>query len=279
MSPNDAKQVRRIVGFLEYGMALGYFQQLLQKTTSEQQAELEEFVGDHESFRLFTHLARRVQPAQTTLASYPTDDTKPGKRREGTLRTSSASSSLTEQTERTGLSWAMALARIELASILAAFTEMPDPFVNVRPTEFELPAYKELLLDGVATHYWTLARDPAVKRVTKISPSNPAVLAYTRRLSLSRKMLRGLAKAAVGDFMPVQYRELSTWNRDLDRLHLGLLMAIEDYLATITRQSTEQGEKQREFVRACQQQLRGERSELRRGTAKVYNFGSSSSEN
>ena len=184
MSPNDANQVRRIVGFLEYAMALGYFEQLLMHTTAEQQEILDEFVGENESFHLYTDLARRVRPAATTLAFYPTRDRNVvsqtnGAGSEQPVRTTESSDS----TMRSGMSWAMALARLELAGILAAFTEIPDPFVSLRPTKFELPAYKELLLDGVAMHYWTLARDPAVKRVTKISPSNPVVLSYTRRLS------------------------------------------------------------------------------------------------
>lgn len=255
-------------------MALGYFEQLLRKTSKEEQEEIEDFVGENESFTIHTHLARRVQPAQSTLLSYPKG--KPGPTLKKASNSTPSASSEHNENARTGLSWAMALARIEFASVLAAFTEATDPYVAVRPTKFELPAYKQLLLDGVATHYWTLAKDPAVKQVSKISPSNPVILAFTRRLSLSRKMLRGLAKAAVGEFQPIQYRELAKWNRDLDGLHFGMLLAIEDYLQAITVQNTIRGESEREFVEACRRQLLAEQDELRRGTAKVTNYETSS---
>lgn len=275
MSPHDANQVRRIVGFMEYGMALGYFEKLLGKTNDEQQAIIEELISEEEPFRIFTNLARRVRPPQSLLSAFPSSLADNAWGRESARKTTSSSSEHND-TARAGLSWAMALARIEFASVLAAFTEAPDPYVSVRPTKFELPAYKELLLDGVATHYWTLAKDPAVKQITRISPSNPVVLAYTRRLSLSRKMLRGLAKSAVSDFQPQQYRELATWNRNLDKLHFGMLVAIEEYLAAVSVQTTIGGEEEKDFVRACQMQLRAERKAIRKGTAKIVEYESSS---
>lgn len=168
----------------------------------------------------------------------------------------------------------MALARVEFASILAAFTETPDPYVSVRPTAYELPAYKELLLDAAAMHYWGLARDPGVKQVRKISPANPAVLAYSRRMGMARKMVGGLAKASAGDLYPVQYRELGSWGKNLGQLHVSVLMMIRDYLTTTVKrsESSRTSDINREFVRACTRQLEMEREQLLDGRAKIIRF-------
>ncbi len=262
-------------------MALNYFEQLLKKTNEEQQKEIEEFIADNESFTIYTGLAQRVQPPKTMLREYPQKKGKAAAK--PAIKADTDSYASESANKQGGLSWAMALARVELASVLATFTPIPDPFVSVRPTQFELPAYKELLLDGVAMHYWTLSKDPATKRVTSVSPDDPTVLAYSRRLSLSRKMLRGLAKASVGDLRPLQYRELASWNRNLDRLHLEILTTIQAYLATRTAGVGESNEEftargadgETSFEQACMTQLHAEKRLIESGQAKTVDYSSS----
>ena len=116
-------------------------------------------------------------------------------------------------------------------------------------------------MDGVRTHYWALAGDPGVRKVTRTSPSNPVVLAYSRRLGLVRKMLTAAAKVGMSEMVPSQYRELASWKRDLDQLHGGLLMVINAYMTSLSRSKTVT-ESEREFAVACGMQLAGEQMEL-----------------
>ena len=277
LTPNDDNQVRRIVGFLEYANALGYFEELVKSTSEKERAAIDEIISENGAFKVYTNLARRVQPSKTSLATYLKSN-RPAKA-ESNQKDSSYSEGDPSQS---GLTWAMALARVEFASILAAFTGNSDPYVAVRPTSYELPAYRELLLDAAAMHYWSLARDPGVKKARKISPANPAVLAYSRRMGMARKMASGLAHTSSGDLYPMQQRELASWEKNLGESHISILVMIEDYLAqSVSRSNSSTTELNHEFVDACTRQLAMERSQLRNGKATITRFDppSSSSSN
>ena len=237
-------------------MALRYFDELLKRVTEEELQAIDEFIAENDAFTVYTNLSRRFEKRPGTLTDVPTSET--------------------DTFERRGLKWVMGLARVEYASIPAAFTTTIDPFVAVAPSAFELPAYKSLLMDGVRTHYWALAGDPGVRKVTRTSPSNPVVLAYSRRLGLVRKMLTAAAKVGMSEMVPSQYRELASWKRDLDQLHGGLLMVINAYMTSLSRSKTVT-ESEREFAVACGMQLAGEQMELKAGTAKVIRFPQKSS--
>ena len=235
-------------------MALGYFDKLLRKVTDEELQAIDEFVAENDSFTVFTNLSRRVESRPNSLTQQQ--------------------NSLDDDFARRGLPWVMALARIEYASILAAFTTTPNPFVSIRPSAHELSAYKSLLLDGGRMHYWSLSKDPVVKKITNTSPQNPIVLSYSRRLGLARKMLKAVAKAGIGELSPQQYRELASWKRDLDGLHAGIHLVIQSYLVSVQARSTSTttNREEREFLQACNVQLQAERRELSAGTARVYDL-------
>lgn len=235
-------------------MALGYFDELLDKLTDDELQAVDEFISEKDSFTVYTNLSRRLESRPSTLTERPTSG-------EDTFG-------------RRGLAWVMALARVEYAAILATFTTTPDPFVAVRPSAYEMPAYKSLLLDGTRMHYWSLTRDPMVKKVTNTSPQNPIVLSYSRRLGLARRMLKAVAKAGLSELSPLQYRELANWKNNLDGLHAGLHLIIQSYLAAVQTRSaaTTTSNEEREFLQACSVQLQAERRELSAGTARVQDL-------
>ena len=250
LSPADARMVRRLVGFLEYGRALDHFDELLRRVTDDERNVIDQMIAEEDAFSIYSNLARRVQPPGGTLT---------------------VQSSAGDDGRRRGLAWVMALARVELGAMLATFTSTPEPFRAVRPTRFEFQAYKSLLLDGAQTHYWALSQDPDLRKVTRTSPVNPIVLSYSRRLVLARAMLAAAVKTGLGEYTPYQLRELASWTNDLDGLQIGLLALIHSYMQAQTRVSDAQTQS-REFIQACAALLRAEKKELRRGTAKVKTY-------
>lgn len=236
-------------------MALKYFDELLKRVTSEELKAIDEFVSEQDPYTIYTNLSRQSELRRGSLSEQP--------------------SSLEDTYSRRGLKWVMGLARLEYAAILGTFTTTPDPFVTVRPSPFELSAYKSLLLDAVRTHYWALMRDPQVKRATRTSPEDSGALSYSRRVGVTRKMLSALAKSSMSEMNPQQYRELAIWNRDLDGLQRGLLGIIRAYVnaMAVQQRTLTKTKEEREFAAACGMQLRAERYELKKGTAKVKTYG------
>lgn len=227
-------------------MALRYFDELLRRLTQDELQAVDEIIAANDSFTVFDNLSRLARPMPSSLASKQI--------------------SASDDFSRRGLAWVMALARIELGAIFATFTEHPYPFTVVKPSGFEMDAYQALLLDGVRTHYWALARDPALRKVSRTSPENPVVLSYSRRLKLVRRMLKATAKVGMGELNVLQYRELASWNKDLDALQMGLLVVIQSYLTTTASQNVVTD---REFAEACGALLQAEQRELKKGTAVI----------
>ncbi|MCH7728085.1 MAG: hypothetical protein IH991_16650, partial [Planctomycetes bacterium] len=169
--------IYRLVGFYEYVNALREFDQLVQTASPQELEAMDEIVKDYNEYAVFANLSRRIQTDSSSLAEKGAADD--------------------DNFQRRGLGWVMALARVEVGAMLAGFTDVPQPFAVVRPTQFEMPAYRELLEDGLRTHYWSLIRDPAVQLVIAQSLKEPnhQTLAYVRRLSITRKFLHAVSQA------------------------------------------------------------------------------------
>ena len=92
--------------------------------------------------------------------------------------------------EKVGLDWVMALARVELAAMLSAFSHVHKPFHDVSPTEFERQAMGEILLSDADAHIRELERDVNVTAllddVRKFSPVN--TMSYIRRMKMVSEM-------------------------------------------------------------------------------------------
>lgn len=199
--------MRRLVAFFEYQHALQRFDALLKRATAKDLRTIDEIITERKEFTIFTNLSRRVEKGKSSLTERPK---KPG-----------------DNFKRQGLAWVMALARVEVAAMLAAFTRTDHAFEKVGPTRFELAAYGEMLLDGLRTHYWSLAADPRLKDLTKGRLTLRQMLTYSRRLLLARSFHDAVVRLGKGNFNNAQQAELKTWQRNLERLHGKILSRIQ----------------------------------------------------
>ena len=169
--------------------------------------------------------------------------------------------------------WVVALARIEAGAILATFTTLPSPFEIVGPSQWEMPAYKELLMDGAQTHFLALANDVNVGAVATKLPGTET-LAYIRRLNLARAMLNAAARSNAQELSLSEWLQLEAQDRQLLAMRNRLSLKVSRYVATLNSTSVNKTmtEQQRTNVAACILQLAGEQRELAAGTAKVQTF-------
>jgi hypothetical protein len=201
--PQDEREVLRVVGFLEYGMALERFDRLAAICKPEELKALDALVKERDELVVFTNLSRRLQRGPSALAETPraADDTF----------------------ERRGLAWIMALARVEVGAMLAAFTEVVSPFEKVAGGGYDRAEYQEMLLDGMRTHYWALAGDANAAAVLKRKPTNET-LNYIRRLTMVMAFQQAVAKLVGPMLSPPQAQELVAWRKQA-RDYTGSLLA------------------------------------------------------
>ena len=210
LAPRDKKLVYRLVGFYEYLNALRNFDALLRMVNPAELEMINKLIKEADEYAIYTNLSRTLQKKPSSLAE----------------REQEAG----DQFERRGLEWIMALARVELGAMLATYTPTKKPFEEVRPSKFEMPAYKELLEDGLRTHYWALWSDPAAAKLARKTPRSITV-AYVRRIALTLHFFNAVAKVNQGNLSPVQQVELKAWRRYLDDMWGTYVANIEDYLA------------------------------------------------
>ena len=248
----------RVVGFLEYGVALRYFDALLQQLTPEELKAVDAIVGDRPEFAVHTNIAKRVQAAPSSL-----------------VPVSASTSSEQSKTERRGLAWVMALARVEVGGVLATFTGHPSPFEAVGPSKYEMSAYQQLLLDGAQTHYWALANDPEARRVAKIVPDTQT-LAYIRRLNVAQHFLVAAIQSQSNNLNPLQIAEAMKQKQQLEGLRGVYSSNVAEYIALMnSRQevTTKKLRPEQTSVEACFAQLRYEPKALARGAAQSTTTG------
>ena len=179
----------RLVGFSEYARSLERFDQLARKTSDDEWAMMDELVQDNPQFTIYIKLYSRLRTAeQSAFVSQRKSDT-----------------------ERKGLDWLIALARLEYGAIIAGFT---GPEVGFTSPPLDAPdalAFQELLIESALMHSWSLQDDltarmkpnqtrgadaPSQSRSSEgsgprsITPQH--VLAYERRVSLTWKMLQAV---------------------------------------------------------------------------------------
>lgn len=251
LTGENARAVRRLVGFTEYSQALDQLGRLVASLTPSELQQVDKFVASCDEYTVYTNLSRRVEfaPSSLTEVADPQD-------------------SQASPFKRQGLAWVMGLARVELAAMLATFTPIMEPFVFVNPTAFEMPAYQELLLDGARTHYWSLIRDPQLPHVLEKRADNPEVLSYSRRLVLARSMLSGAIRVGIQGYSPIQLRELFSWKQSLDGLQQQFVTKIRYFLESVTGHVDVTRTKQySEYIEACTFLLSAEESALKSGDA------------
>lgn len=221
----------RLVGFLEYGKALQNLDALIAKSTIEELEAFDAIVKERDEFAVFTHLSRRLQPGPSLLAETPRGED--------------------DKFERRGLRWLTALARVEYGSMLAAFTTVERPFATTEPKAFDQVEFLSLLLDGARVHYWALMQDPFLRQVARMSPQNPAVLSYSRRLGLAQAILSAVLQAG-SPLAPMQIAELTQWKDRVDGYQAAFVYKIRTYLQEVQRATiTKKHQSSHEYHQAC----------------------------
>ena len=252
VTPKDLTRIYQFVGFIEYGAALTHFTQLLKVATPEELAAIDRIVSENDEFTIYPNVSAQ-------LASGPTTIVMPESARQGNPRRDRPTDSYGPSAGRTGLAWVIALARLEFGAMLAGYSDHPSPFTAVPTHAYDAAAYRWMLLDGAASHYWALVNDPALRKVTTTSPSNPIVLAYSRRLVVARSMLSAAIRMTQRNLSNIQMRELASWKESMDELQQGLVAKIQVYLGEQTV-SARAGSKHHshKYTDACFAMLRAE---------------------
>lgn len=234
-------------------MALRQLDEFVQRANPDELKAADELVGARPEFVVYSSLRGRLQRGPSALAP--------------------VASSAADAGGKKGLAWVIGLARVEMGGILATFSSHPSPFEAVKPTRFDMAAYRELLLDGAQTHVWALVNDPAVAEVAKSTPDT-RMLAYIRRLNMVRLFLRAGVMANANQITPLQAQEAATQDSRLSKLRDQFSSSVLAYLTIMnSRQSASRSTTStREVAAACGQQLRREMSALKEGTATSQTF-------
>jgi hypothetical protein len=247
----DQSLVYRVVGTLEYMSALRNLDAFLSAASAEELAVADRIVTSRPEFTVFTRLSDRFRSGSQQWAFGG----------QGAA-------------EKRGLMWVVALARLEAGAIVATFTRLPSPFEIVGPSRWEMPAYKELLMDGAMTHVWALANDGQAAVVAR-KPPDSEVLAYIRRINLTRAMLNAAARSNAPELPPQAWSQLVEQDRQLVAARKLFSAAIAEYVAkqnySMISTQISVGQ-QKAFAMYCKAQLAGEQRELAAGTARVHTF-------
>lgn len=250
LAPADRTLIFRLVGFYEYIKALEHFDRLIQMCDQDELKVIDDIIREKDEFAVYVNLSRRLQRGNSNLSETAADGE--------------------DNFERRGFAWVTALARVEVGAMFAGFTSVMSPFEWVRPSQMESAAYRELLEDGMRTHYWALVNDPEFQQIATGRPDHKTV-AYVRRLTVARAFLEAAAKIGGAQLAPEQIAELHKWKSDLDKVQYGMIANIESYLGSFSRSNskTSSNTKDIDAVYACGKMLKGEKYELAQGTASI----------
>ncbi len=182
-------------------------------SSAEELDVIERIVHENSEYAVYTNLSRLLEKTPSSL--------------------SEAHIVEGDNFERRGLGWVMALARVELGAMLAGFTEWDKPFERLPPTAYELPMYKEIMLDSLRTHYAALRNDPVAQhywsyregavtvqdRVRGRSGLNEQnAIAYGNRVSLAASFARAIRSLGRFELATQQVAQLESMDNELDTL-------------------------------------------------------------
>jgi hypothetical protein len=206
----DSRILNRMVGFVEYGQALTNLELFIASATPEELELAEQIVGERDDLAVFTNVSRRVEKEPSALSE----------RAEGPADTF----------ERRGLGWLMALARVELGTLIAGFDDHKTPMTASRPTQFELDEYREMVEDSLRTHYWALRADPIVKviqqrrgRTQRLPLDETVLIAYYRRVWIALQLARTASLLDASGAGSPRQTLLQQWQLQLDGLEKVVL--------------------------------------------------------
>ena len=158
----------RIVGFYEYHNALKIFDQLAALSTEEEMKVYDKALQDRPEFDIFV--------------GHP-----------GTAQLGAERVVFRKAFKQSGLSWVTALARVELGSMIASFSDREDPFKEVAPTKFDAAEFNQLLSEGWASHLISLQKLAQMNEAAKgkLAPGERggAIVKIARRSKLASDMV------------------------------------------------------------------------------------------
>ena len=223
----EAIRLAQLVGYVEYATALAHFERLVAACTPAEQRALEDMLGQDDRLVVHSNLSAKydqLDPLSTLrLTNRPADP-----------RATSAN-------ERRGLTWMMALARVEFGAMRAGHTGdsasparrfdyarssgSPDslannrsPFAALPPTKFDRDAFLEVLFDGMRQHFYEQRTEfqippgGAILGVGLFGPARIRLLQLERKLNVATEMLDAFHQLAGGSLNPAQQAELRQWD-------------------------------------------------------------------
>lgn len=214
---SDPNFIHRVVGYYEYDKALQHLDALVAQCTTEELAAINEILEMYDEFAVYVNLSRRA-PIEGSLLAERRRDTD-------------------DRFERRGLNWVMALARVELAAMLAQYTPHPEPFAAYPPSEFDFAAYVEMIEDGTRMHYGALLKDEVFAAMPERVPDE-VTLAYARRLLLALRFANATAHLAEPGYTPEQRLEFAHWKANLIDWNTGIVKQVKNYIRQIQMTSS-----------------------------------------
>lgn len=192
----------RIVGFEEYHNALKMFDRLAAISTAEEMKVYDRMIAQRPEFAIFV--------------GRPATATADGNR------------IVFAQTFRqSGLNWMTALARVELGSMIGAFSDQENPFQQVASTNFDVAEFNTLLREGWQLHRLgikQLAQNPVLSRQRVPGSDRGAAIIKTARRS---KLASDMVTVAAATMNPVSSEgQFAQLQQDYDQLQ-----DYRDYLA------------------------------------------------
>ena len=218
MSPADPGILYRTVGHYEYQNALNLLDELLRISTPAEIAVYDKIISSKDQFAIYTNLSRFAKEKPSSLSSVAQD----------------------RDYRRSGLAWTMALSRLELMAMISVYGNQQDLSQRVQPTPFEASAFKQLLIDGMRTHYWALVNDQNFNKIMaqSIVHADAETVAYARRLNLVNSFFQAAEQYVSGELTDLQRQELAVWQRQIAKLNTQLVKNIQYYLSQQSEQKS-----------------------------------------
>lgn len=212
MIQSDPYFIHRVVGYYEYDKSLQHLDALVAICNTDELDAINDIIAMYDEYAVYVNLSRRA-PIEGSILAERRRDTD-------------------DRFERRGLNWVMALARVELAAMLAQYTSHPEPFLAYPPSEFDLSAYIEMIEDGTRMHYGSLLKDELFATLPKRAPDE-VTLAYARRLLLALRFANAMAQFAEPSYSPEQRQEFAIWKTNLVDWNVGVIGQVKRYIRSI----------------------------------------------
>ena len=204
-------------------------------------------LATRDEFSVYVNLSRRFETGGSSLDQqplYPQDDFK-----------------------RQGLTWVMALARVERAAMLAGFTSVQRPLSLEGVRAAEIPVLSELLLDAIRSHYWSMYHDPRMAMLSGGKATSRQAFVVGRRVVMLRAMINLVQELAGDQFTLLQRSELARWNQSLEQVEYYAVRTVAMWYA---QSSQDDGPIYSSInIKTCPALQRGIMASLSRGEATV----------